>query len=190
MLVPPDPPLVEIATHLRAILRVLDVDLSDPDFAETPERVARLYADLFATPAAGELELGTSANVDGYSDLVSVRDVPFHGMCPHHLLPFYGHAHLAYLPGERLAGLGELVRVVELHGRRPRLQERLAVQMVDHLMTELRPRGAIVVLEARHLCVEMRGVRTAGAIATASAARGAFEEPSVREEFLRLVRHP
>jgi GTP cyclohydrolase I len=109
-------------------------------------------------------------------------------VCPHHLLPFFGRAHVAYIPRERIAGLGELARAVDHFARQPQLQEQLCEAVVQCLEDALQPAGAMVVLQARHLCMEMRGVRQSSALATTSAVRGEFEERAVRDELLRLIR--
>ena len=109
-------------------------------------------------------------------------------MCSHHLVPFYGHAHIAYVPGDKILGLSKFARILEFYAKRPQLQERLTEQVVSFFEEELRPRGAMVVIEARHLCVEMRGVEKSGARTVTSALRGIFHERPIREEFLDLLK--
>lgn len=179
-----------IAAHFRAILETLNLDLTDPNLLGTPERVARMYLEIFSGLEQGSRpRLTTFPNTDGYSQMVSVRDIPFYSSCAHHFLPFFGRAHVAYLPSAqgRIVGLSKLARVVEFYARRPQLQERLTEQVIDCLVEELRPEGAMVVIQAQHLCMEMRGVQKPGATTTTSAIRGAFEDRPVREEFLDLL---
>jgi len=174
--------------HVRAMMQALELDLDDANLTGTPERIAHLYTELFAAvggqPVAG---LSSFPNAEQYTGIVAVTDIPFYSLCAHHFLPFFGRAHVAYVPGERIVGLGELARVVDLLARRPQLQEQLSEQVVGCLERELRPAGAIVVLQARHLCMEMRGMQKSGALATTSAIRGVFEDRGLRDEFLRLI---
>jgi GTP cyclohydrolase I len=124
-------------------------------------------------------------NSEGYSNMVIVKDIAFFSVCSHHMIPFFGKAHVAYIPGEKIVGLSKIARMVEFFARRPQLQERLTEQVVDFLEAKLEPEGSIVVMEARHLCMEMRGVEKPGALTTTSALRGCFDQPRVREEFFQ-----
>ena len=152
---------------------------------ETPRRVAKAYAELLSPRP---FNATTFPNDEGYDELVIVGEIPFQSLCAHHLLPFQGKAHVAYLPGERLVGLSKLARVVELYSRRLQLQERLTTQVADWLEEHLRPRGVGVVLEAEHLCMSLRGVQTAGANTVTSALRGAVKDDArTRQEFLSLM---
>ncbi len=180
-----------IARHVRAILEELGLDLNDPNLERTDERVADLYLEMFHGLREGaEPEVTTFPNDEQYSHMVMEKNIPFYSMCSHHLVPFYGHAHIAYIPGERIVGLSKFARILEFYAKRPQLQERLTEQVVDCLVEKLAPRGAMVVIEARHLCVEMRGVKKPGALTVTSALRGVFHERPVREEFLDLLRRP
>ena len=132
----------------------------------------------------------TFPNDEKYSAMVMEKQIPFYSMCAHHLVPFYGHAHMAYIPNDRILGLSKFARILEFYAKRPQLQERLTEQVVGFLEDELRPQGAMVVIEARHLCVEMRGVKKPGALTVTSAIRGIFHQRSQREEFLDLLRRP
>jgi len=184
----PEPDLADVARKLRGAFEALGLDLADPNLAGTEWRVARsmreLCSSLYAGPAP---ELRTFPNTEGYSEMVAVTDIPFQSLCAHHLLPFVGVAHVAYLPSDRIVGLSKLARVVDFYGRRPQIQERMTEQIVSLLQDRLHPVGAMVVLQARHLCMEMRGVAKPGAMTTTSAIRGAFEEGSARQEFLALL---
>lgn len=177
-----------LASHLHAVMRLLKLDMNDPNLAGTPERVARLYLEMFHGLREGaEPDVTTFPNQEGYSAMVMERDIPFYSMCAHHFVPFYGHAHIGYIPGPRIVGLSKLPRILEFYAKRPQLQERLTEQVADYLWRNLSPLGAMVVIEARHLCVEMRGVKKPGALTVTSALRGCFEEREVRAEFLAYL---
>jgi GTP cyclohydrolase I len=171
---------------VRDLLGALGRDVREPGLRETPRRVAAAYAELLThEPVA----LTTFPNEAGYDELVVVREIPFHSLCMHHLLPFHGVAHVAYLPGERIIGLSKLARVVELFARELQLQERLTMQVADCLQEHLRPKGVGVVLEAEHLCMSLRGVQKAGTRTTTSALMGLLRDDArTRQEFLSLVR--
>jgi GTP cyclohydrolase I len=171
---------------VRDLLVALGRDVNEPGLRETPRRVAAAYGELLThEPVA----LTTFPNDAGYDELVVVREIPFHSLCMHHLLPFHGVAHVAYLPGERIIGLSKLARVVELFARELQLQERLTMQVADCLQEHLRPKGVGVVLEAEHLCMSLRGVQKAGTRTTTSALLGLLRDDArTRQEFLSLVR--
>jgi GTP cyclohydrolase IA len=178
-----------IAHHVRGILSALGLDLSDPNLAETDLRVAKMYLEMFHGLAEGaEPKVTTFPNQEGYSHMVMEKQIPFYSLCAHHLVPFYGHAHIAYIPRDRILGLSKFSRILEFYAKRPQLQERLTEQVVTFFEEKLQPQGAMVVIEARHLCVEMRGVKKPGAMTVTSALRGIFHERQVREEFLDLLR--
>lgn len=167
------------------LLVALGADLEREGLRETPRRVAAAYAELL-TP--DPFDLRTFPNDEGYDELVLVRDIPFQSLCMHHLLPFHGVAHVAYLPGERILGLSKLARVVEHFSRDLQLQERLTIQVAEWLQEQLQPRGVGVVLEAEHLCMSLRGVQKSGAVTITSALRGLLrDDPRTREEFLSLT---
>jgi GTP cyclohydrolase IA len=182
-------PEIDLDGAQRAVLDLLVAlgrDLSDPDLHETPRRVAAAYAELLTHEP---VSLTTFPNDAGYDELVVVREIAFHSLCMHHLLPFHGVAHVAYLPGERIIGLSKLARVVELFARELQLQERLTMQVADCLQKHLRPKGVGVVLEAEHLCMSLRGVHKAGTRTTTSALLGLLRDDArTRQEFLSLVR--
>jgi GTP cyclohydrolase IA len=184
------PRAARIAGHVRGILDALDLDLRDPNLVNTDLRVAKMYLEMFSGLAQGaEPKVTTFPNQEGYSHMVMEKQIPFYSMCAHHLVPFYGHAHIAYIPRERILGLSKFSRILEFYAKRPQLQERITEQVVTFLDEKLQPHGAMVVIEARHLCVEMRGVKKPGALTVTSALRGIFHERPVREEFLDLLRH-
>lgn len=178
-----------IARHVRALLEELGLDLSDANLAETDRRVARMYLEMFRGLEEGARpQVTVFPNDEGYSAMVMEKDIPFYSMCSHHLVPFYGHAHIGYVPNDRIVGLSKLARIVEFYAKRPQLQERLTEQVADYLAAKLAPQGVMVVVEARHLCVEMRGVKKPGAVTVTSSIRGIFHQRPVREEFLDLLR--
>jgi GTP cyclohydrolase I len=181
--------LQKIAGHMRGIIEALGLDTDDPNLSGTDERVAKMYLEMFNGLRSGaEPRVTTFPNDEGYEHMVMERDIPFYSMCSHHFVPFYGHAHIAYVPGDRIVGLSKFSRILEFYAKRPQLQERLTEQVVSFLMNKLSAKGAMVVLEARHLCVEMRGVKKAGALTVTSAIRGLFHNRPLREEFLDLLR--
>jgi GTP cyclohydrolase I len=170
----------------RDLLSALGADLGLDGLRDTPRRVAAAYGELL-TPEP--FNLTTFPNEEGYDELVLVRDISFQSLCMHHLLPFHGVAHVAYLPGERILGLSKLARVVEHFSRALQLQERLTTQVADWLQEQLRPKGVGVVLEAEHLCMSLRGVQKPGALTITSALHGLVrDDPRTREEFLTLTR--
>jgi GTP cyclohydrolase I len=178
-----DPLRAELAA--TELLAALGVDLDDESTRETPRRLAGVYAELLAPRP---FNATTFPNDDGYDELVVARDIPFHSLCEHHLLPFTGVAHVGYLPGERIIGLSKLARVVDLFARRLQVQERLTKQVADWLERELAPRGVGVVLEAEHMCMSLRGVRKPGASTVTSALAGLVrDDPRTRQEFLALT---
>jgi GTP cyclohydrolase I len=178
----------EIARHMRAIIETLGLDPSDPNLKETDERVAKMYLEMFHGLAEGaEPRVTVFPNDEHYTAMVMEKDVPFYSMCAHHFVPFYGHAHVAYIPNDRIVGLSKIPRIIEFYARRPQLQERLTEQVAGFMAEKLAPQGVMVVIEARHLCVEMRGVKKPGALTVTSAIRGIFFSRPVREEFLDLL---
>jgi GTP cyclohydrolase I len=167
------------------LLRAIGADVDRPDLRGTPRRVAASLAEL-VTPA--DFTATSFPNEGNYDELVLVRDIPFHTLCMHHLLPFHGEAHVAYLPGERILGISKLARVVEKFARDLQLQERLTVQIADWLEDAVRPRGVGVVLSAEHTCMTIRGVLKPGARTVTSALRGSLrDDPGTRQELFSLV---
>ena len=177
-----------IAEHMRQIIDALGLDVSDPNLKDTHERVAKMYLEMFHGLSEGaEPKVTVFPNEERYTAMVMEKDVPFYSLCAHHFVPFYGHAHIAYIPSERIVGLSKMPRIVEFYARRPQLQERLTEQIAGFMAEKLLPQGVMVVVEARHLCVEMRGVKKPGALTVTSAIRGIFFNRPVREEFLDLL---
>jgi GTP cyclohydrolase I len=167
------------------LLGAFGVDLGDESLAGTPARVARAYAEMLSPQP---FDLTTFPNEEAYDELIVTRDIPFHSLCEHHLLPFVGVAHIGYLPGRRILGLSKFARVVEHFARRLQVQERLTSQVAHWLNEHLGPSGVGVVLEAEHLCMSLRGVRAAGARTVTSALYGTVRhDERTRSEFLALV---
>lgn len=181
-----EPDLERAEAAVRELLLAVRQDVDSESLLDTPRRVARALAEMLH---AQPFDARTFPNDECYDELVVSRDIPFQSLCEHHLLPFVGVAHLAYLPGSRILGLSKLARVVELFARRLQVQERLTQQIANWLVDELAPRGVGVVLEAEHLCMSVRGVRVPGARTVTSALRGALRDDArTRQEFLSLVR--
>lgn len=179
---------VDLARAERAITELLAALGQDPDdehTRDTPRRVAAAYAEML-TPRS--FNLTTFANDEGYDELVVARDIPFHSLCQHHMLPFKGVAHVGYLPGQRILGLSKLARVVELFARGLQVQERLTKQVADWLQDHLDPKGVGVVMEAEHFCISLRGVKADGSRTMTSALHGLLRsDPRSRAEFFSLT---
>ena len=170
---------------VEALLASLDIDLTSEDVWETPRRVASMYRELL-TPEP--FSFTTFENVDRYDEMVLVRDIPFVSLCAHHLLPFSGRAHVAYIPGARIVGLSKLARAVKHYASALQLQERLTKQIADLIERELVPKGVGVVLEAEHQCMTIRGVRSPGSLTVTSTMYGVLRENlATRAEFLSLA---
>lgn len=169
------------------LLVALGADLESDHLRETPRRVAKAYAELL-TPRP--FNATTFPNDEDYDELVVVRDIPFQSLCMHHMLPFQGSAHVAYLPRQRIVGLSKLGRVVDMFAHDLQVQERLTTQVADWLEEVLQPRGAGVIVEAEHLCMSMRGVQKPGSRTVTSALRGLIKDDArTRQEFLSLIRN-
>jgi GTP cyclohydrolase I len=166
------------------LLGALGADVGSEHLSETPRRVAKAYAEMLSPQA---FNATTFPNDDGYDELVLVRDIPFQSLCAHHLLPFHGTAHVAYLPGEKVVGLSRIPAVVDTLASRPQVQERLTEQIADALEAGLRPRGVLVVLDAEHGCVTARGARQAHSSTVTVASRGALADPVARAEIIALI---
>ena len=176
----------------KAVRDLLIAIGEDPDrdgLLDTPARVARAYREMFrGLHMSADEVLSTTFDL-GHDELVLVKDIELYSTCEHHLVPFHGVAHIGYIPNEggRITGLSKLARLVDVFAKRPQVQERLTTQVADSLVRILEPRGAIVVLEAEHLCMSMRGVRKPGAKTVTSAVRGSLREPATRAEAMALI---
>ncbi|MDK8436345.1 MAG: GTP cyclohydrolase I FolE [Brevibacterium sp.] len=178
-----------IAAAVREILIAVGEDPDREGLLETPARVARAYEEVFAGLHRDPSEvLGVTFDIS-HEEMVLVRDIDLYSMCEHHLVPFHGVAHIGYIPSKqgKVTGLSKLARLVEIYARRPQVQERLTTQIADALVEHLEPRGAIVVVEAEHLCMTMRGVRKPGASTITSAVRGQLRETASRAEAMSLI---
>jgi GTP cyclohydrolase IA len=191
-----EPPRTGI-DHARAVSAVRELLIAvgeDPDrpgLQDTPARVARAYAETFAGLWQDPAEVLATTFDEDHDEMVLVKDIPMYSTCEHHLVPFHGVAHIGYIPGEdgRVTGLSKLARLVEVYARRPQVQERMTSQIADALADVLKPRGVLVVIEAEHLCMAMRGIRKPGSSTVTSAVRGIFREnAATRSEAMSLVR--
>ena len=176
----------------RAVREILIGIGENPDrdgLKDTPARVARAYAEIFAgMRQSAEDVLATTFDL-GHEEMVLVKDIEVHSVCEHHLVPFHGVAHVGYIPSAegRITGLSKLARLVDMYAKRPQVQERLTSQIADSLVKILRPRGAIVVMQCEHLCMSMRGIRKPGASTVTSAVRGSMRDPATRAEAMSLI---
>ena len=183
-----DQPRIERA--IREILLAIGVDPERDGLADTPARVARAYAEQFAGLRQRPEDVLTKVFDADHDEMVLVRDIELYSTCEHHLVPFFGVAHIGYIPNEKgqITGLSKLARLVDTYARRPQVQERMTSQIADALVANLEPRGVIVVIEAEHLCMSMRGVRKPGARTVTSAVRGVFRDSArTRAEAMSLV---
>ncbi len=185
----PDFDHVRAEAAVRELLAAIGEDPEREGLRETPARVARAWAELTAGIRQTPYEVLTTTFDLGHDEMVLVRDIELWSMCEHHLVPFTGVAHVGYIPAEsgKITGLSKLARLVDVYAKRPQVQERLTTQVADALMEILEPRGVIVVIEAEHLCMTMRGVRKAGARTITSAMRGSMRNPATRAEALALI---
>jgi len=178
-----------IAAAVREILEAIGEDPNRDGLVDTPNRVAKAYAEFFAgLHQSAAAHLSTTFDIE-HDEMVLVKDIPFYSTCEHHLVPFYGSAHIGYIPGKggKVTGLSKLARLVEVYARRPQVQERLTTQIVDSLVEHLNPAGAIVVIECEHMCMSMRGVQKPGAKTVTSAVRGQLRETATRAEAMSLI---
>ena len=184
--------LAKIEQGVRLILEGVGDDPEREGLLKTPERVARMYEECFAGLYEDPAVHFETTFDEHHEELVIVRDIPFYSMCEHHLAPFFGKAHVAYVPAKtgRICGISKLARLVDVYARRPQVQERLTSQVADTLVEQLNPQGVIVIMEAEHLCMSMRGVKKPGSKTTTSAVRGIFESSeraATRAEALSLL---
>jgi GTP cyclohydrolase I len=183
-----DQPRAEAA--VRELLIAVGEDPDRPGLKDTPGRVARAYAETFAGLWQDPGEILATTFDEDHDEMVLVKDIPMFSTCEHHLVPFHGVAHVGYIPGAdgRVTGLSKLARLVEVYARRPQVQERMTRQVADALFDALKPQGVIVVIEAEHLCMAMRGIRKPGSTTVTSAVRGIFRDSAVtRSEAMSLI---
>ncbi|WP_449536757.1 GTP cyclohydrolase I FolE [Ferdinandcohnia sp. Marseille-Q9671] len=178
----------------QAVTMILEAIGEDPDregLVDTPKRVAKMYAEVFSGLQDDPKEYFQTIFGEEHEELVLVKDIPFFSMCEHHLVPFFGHAHVAYIPkGGKVTGLSKLARAVEAVAKRPQLQERITSTIADTIVETLQPHGVMVVIEAEHMCMTMRGVKKPGAKTITSAVRGILQkDPAARSEVLSLIKN-
>ncbi len=180
----------KIEKGVRLILEGIGEDPERPGIKETPARVAEMYKEIFSGLETPTEEILRPIEGESHDEIVLLKDIPFYSVCEHHLLPFIGKAHVAYIPGAgKIAGIGELAKAVEILAKRPQVQERLTAQLADMIMEKLKPKGAMVVIDAEHLCLSMRGLKKPGAHTVTSAVRGLFRtKESTRQELLELIK--
>ena len=187
--IPNDSTTEAIAQHVTQLLQHLGEDPQREGLQRTPERVGK--AMQFLTQGYQqdpEAILRSALFEEDYRQMVVVKDIPFYSLCEHHMLPFFGKAHVAYIPNGKITGLSKVARVVDVFGRRLQVQERMTTQIKECIQNTLNPLGVMVVIEAEHLCMQMRGVQKPGAVTTTSDFTGAFNRPETREEFMNLIR--
>jgi GTP cyclohydrolase IA len=186
------PAPIDLERAERAVREILLAIGEDPEregLRDTPARVARSYAEIFAGMAQRPEDVLTTTFEIGHEELILVRDIEVYSTCEHHLVPFHGVAHVGYIPGRdgRVTGLSKLARLVDVYARRPQVQERMTSQIADALTEHLKPLGVLVVVECEHLCMSMRGVRRPGSRTITSAVRGQLRDPATRAEAMGLV---
>jgi GTP cyclohydrolase I len=182
--------LKKIEKGVRLILEGIGEDPERAGLIETPERVAKMYEEIFIGLKTPTEELLKAIEGESHDEMVLLKDISFYSVCEHHLLPFIGTVHVAYIPsGGKIVGLSELVKAVEVLAKRPQVQERLTTQLADLIMNRLKPKGAMVIIDAEHLCISMRGVKKPGSRTVTSAVRGIFRtKQSTRDELLELIK--
>lgn len=187
--IPSDDTTQQIAQHIQEILALLGEDAAREGLLKTPTRVgdAMQFLTQGYQQSAEDILRGALFEED-YRQMVVVKDIPFYSLCEHHLLPFFGKAHVAYIPNGKITGLSKIARVVDVFARRLQVQERMTTQIKDCIQQTLNPLGVMVVIEAEHLCMQMRGVQKPHAVTTTSDFTGAFNRPETREEFMNLLR--
>lgn len=178
----------KIKQGVQLIIEGIGEDASREGLVETPDRIARMYEEIFAgLNENASVHLSKTFSTQN-TDMIIEKDITFYSMCEHHFLPFYGKAHIAYIPNGRVAGLSKLARTVEVYARRPQLQERMTVQIADAIMENLDAKGAMVIIEAEHMCMTMRGIKKPGSKTVSVAVRGVFEENErLQNMFFRMI---
>ena len=178
----------KIAEHYQQIIQLLGEDANREGLLKTPERVSKAMQFLMQGYDQNPEDIIRSAMfTEDYRQMVIVKDIDFYSMCEHHMLPFFGKAHIAYIPNKKITGLSKIARIVEVYARRMQVQERMTTQIKECIQKTLNPMGVIVVIEAQHLCMQMRGVQKQHSITTTSDFTGIFEQAKTREEFLNLI---
>ena len=181
----------KIRKGVKLLLEGIGEDPDRPGLKDTPKRIANLYEEIFSGLSTPTEEILKPIEGESHDEMVLVKDIPFYSICEHHLLPFIGKAHVAYIPAKgKIVGLSKLARAVEVFAKRPQLQERLTSQLADLIMKKLKPKGAMVIVDAEHLCMSMRGIKKPGSRTVTSAVRGIFRtKESTRTELLALLKY-
>ncbi|MEJ5227594.1 GTP cyclohydrolase I FolE [Thermodesulfovibrio sp.] len=180
----------KIEEGVKLILEGIGEDINRPGLRETPQRIARMFEEIFRGLFPPEEDLLKCIEGESHDEMVLIKEIPFYSVCEHHLLPFFGHAHIAYIPDGKIVGLSELPKALDYLSKRPQVQERLTSQLANILMEKLKPKGCMVVIEAEHLCMSMRGIKKPGAVTVTSAVRGIFRRSqATRQEALELISH-
>ena len=178
----------QIADHYQQIIKLLGEDINREGLLKTPERVSKAMQFLMQGYEQDPEEIIRSAMfTENYRQMVIVKDIDFYSMCEHHLLPFFGKAHVAYIPNKQITGLSKIARIVEIYARRMQVQERMTTQIKECIQKTLNPMGVMVIIEAQHLCMQMRGVQKQHSITTTSDFTGVFQQAKTREEFMNLI---
>lgn len=180
--------LKKIEEGVSLILEGIGEDRLRAGLKDTPKRVASMYAEIFAGLEAPGEDLLKPIEGESHDEMILLKDIPFYSVCEHHLLPFIGKAHIAYIPSGKIVGLSELAKVLEHLAKRPQVQERLTTQLADMITDKLKPKGCMVVIDAEHLCMSMRGIKKPNSRTVTSAVRGTFRsKQSTRDEMLQLI---
>ena len=178
----------KVKEAVRLLLEGIGEDVNREGLRETPERIARMYEQIFAGMEEDAAAHLSKTFAVASNEIVMVKDITFYSICEHHLMPFYGRAHIAYLPDGKVVGLSKLARTVEVYARRPQIQEQMTIQIVEAVMEHLKPQGVMVLLEAEHMCMTMRGVEKPGSRTVTMASRGCFQEkPELQELFFKML---
>lgn len=178
----------KIAEHYQEIIKLLGEDVDREGLIKTPERVSKAMQFLMQGYEQDPESIIKSAMfTEDYRQMVIVKDIDFYSMCEHHMLPFFGKAHVAYIPNKKITGLSKIARIVEVYARRMQVQERMTTQIKECIQRTLNPMGVMVIIEAQHLCMQMRGVQKQHSITTTSDFTGVFEQAKTREEFINLI---
>lgn len=179
----------KVAEAVYQLLEALGENPEREGLKDTPQRVAKMYAEMFSGLTQDPKDQFTAVFSEGHEEVILVKDIPFYSMCEHHLVPFYGVAHVAYIPSQgQVTGLSKLARAVEVASKRPQLQERLTAQIANGLEEALQPQGVLVMVEAEHMCMSMRGIKKPGSKTVTSVVRGIFKtDPIARQEMLAMI---
>jgi GTP cyclohydrolase I len=179
----------KVTEGIRLVIEGIGEDPQRPGLRETPLRVAKMFEEIFSGLQQPEEDLLEAIDGESHDEMIMLKDIPFYSLCEHHFLPFIGKAHVAYIPSGKIVGLSDLVKALEHFAKRPQVQERLTTQLADLIMQRLNPKGCMVIIDAEHLCMSMRGIKKPGTRTVTSAVRGIFRSrQSTRQEMLELIK--